>query len=410
MPRIAISYRRSDSGAITGRIFDRVAAHFGPDSVFMDIDAIPLGVDFRKYIDGALKTTDFLLVVIGSNWLGIRADGNARIREPTDPVRIELEAALRNGLTVIPILVDGVPMPATSDLPDSLHDFVFINAAEISIGKDFQSHVDRLIRFLDDSVKERNAYWAQQDSGPKKEEATETPRVPLDSVGPIVRRKLSRNAWIAGSLLIGVLCVGGFAHWKWPNLFGEKSVPTPSAVAVQATVSTLPVASKAPEVHATLQAAARPIVAAGTPKPVSTPKKTVSQTTKLTMTPLPKSAPENQIVRPKGFVKVEVPSDYSQFNLSYKGLYIRIHGCIPNIAEFINTYSTPISFDLSADGVDIDTNKPVFAKPLQLGRLHIRSGGYAEAYWTCPSFREEWNVMVRNVRYTADDSGPIADQ
>ena len=45
MPRIAISYRRSDSSAISGRIFDRLVAHYGKPSVFMDIDNIPFGTE-----------------------------------------------------------------------------------------------------------------------------------------------------------------------------------------------------------------------------------------------------------------------------------------------------------------------------------------------------------------------------
>jgi len=41
MPKIAISYRRSDSRAIVGRIFDRLADHYGSDEIFLVIDAIP---------------------------------------------------------------------------------------------------------------------------------------------------------------------------------------------------------------------------------------------------------------------------------------------------------------------------------------------------------------------------------
>ena len=48
MPKIIISYRRSDSDAIAGRIRDRLAGYYGDDSIFMDIDNIPFGMDFRK--------------------------------------------------------------------------------------------------------------------------------------------------------------------------------------------------------------------------------------------------------------------------------------------------------------------------------------------------------------------------
>ncbi len=40
MPQIIISYRREDSGVITGRIFDRLVARYGRDAIFRDIDNI----------------------------------------------------------------------------------------------------------------------------------------------------------------------------------------------------------------------------------------------------------------------------------------------------------------------------------------------------------------------------------
>src|SRR5437588_12085799 len=47
MPKIFISYRRDDSEHITGRIYDHLEPRFGHDNVFMDVDAMLLGVDFR---------------------------------------------------------------------------------------------------------------------------------------------------------------------------------------------------------------------------------------------------------------------------------------------------------------------------------------------------------------------------
>jgi hypothetical protein len=72
MPKIAISYRRSDTAAMSGRIFDRLAAHYGKPSVFMDVDNIPIGADFRAHIGETLRRTDVVLAVIGAGWLGGR--------------------------------------------------------------------------------------------------------------------------------------------------------------------------------------------------------------------------------------------------------------------------------------------------------------------------------------------------
>jgi hypothetical protein len=149
MPKIAISYRRADSSAISGRIFDRLTGHFGENAVFMDIDNIPFGTDFRDHIQETLQRTDVLIAVIGANWLGIAADGEARMNQKTDPVRVEIEAALQRKIPIIPVLVDGAKMPDSAALPAELGNFAFLNAAEVSSGRDFRTHTDRLIGAID---------------------------------------------------------------------------------------------------------------------------------------------------------------------------------------------------------------------------------------------------------------------
>lgn len=152
MSKIIVSYRRSDSAAITGRIFDRLVDRYGEELVFMDIDRIPFGTDFRHHIRDALQGADVLLAVIGPTWLGKTADGRTRIQDEADPVRVEIEAALKQGLTVIPVLVDNVTMPGAADLPESIRDFAYINAAPIDVGRDFRAHMERLTRSIDGIV------------------------------------------------------------------------------------------------------------------------------------------------------------------------------------------------------------------------------------------------------------------
>ena len=153
MPKIIISYRRADSGVITGRIRDRLAQHYGDDSVFMDIDNIPFGMDFRKNIADALAKNDLLLAVIGPDWLGAASSGPGRIHDQDDPVRIEVETALQRGIPTIPVLVGGASMPKADDLPDSLKSLSFHNAAEVDPGRDFHAHMVRLIRSMDAALK-----------------------------------------------------------------------------------------------------------------------------------------------------------------------------------------------------------------------------------------------------------------
>jgi non-specific serine/threonine protein kinase len=149
MSRVMISYRRSDSAGIAGRIFDRLVAHFGPDAVFMDVENIPYGVDFQDYINRALKTIDVVVAVMGPAWAMPLSDGSTRIEDPADPVRLELEAALARAIRVVPVLVDGAKMPPPGAFPQSLAKIALLNAPTIDSGVDFHVHIERLIDTLE---------------------------------------------------------------------------------------------------------------------------------------------------------------------------------------------------------------------------------------------------------------------
>jgi hypothetical protein len=150
MARLFISYRREDAGYVAAVLNDRLQQKFGPDSVFFDIDHVPLGADFREHIAKAVGHCDVLLVVIGDDWLDVcNATGGRRLDDPADYHRIEIEAALARGIPTIPILIDKATMPSPDRLPESLQAMAYRNAAELRAGKDFPIHVDRLILGLE---------------------------------------------------------------------------------------------------------------------------------------------------------------------------------------------------------------------------------------------------------------------
>ena len=173
MPTITISYRRDDSEAITGRIYDRLVSHYGREAVFRDVDSIPPGVDFRKHIHGILQNTDIMLVIIGRRWMGSSRAGNARINDEDDPVRIEVESAIQQGMDVIPVLVSRAKMPAVSRLPQTLKDFPALNAVRVDSGQDFDFHTDRLLQALDRKLQARGKPLpASKSPGPAPDSVT----------------------------------------------------------------------------------------------------------------------------------------------------------------------------------------------------------------------------------------------
>lgn len=150
MSKIFISYRRADSRKDAGRIYDRLVAEFGRENVFKDVDNIPPGSDFRTEIALAVNQCDVLLAIIGQKWLNALDDvGNRRLDNPNDYVRLEIEAGLRrHNCLIVPVLVDGAAMPGSTDLPDTLRELAFKNAAIVRDDPDFNRDVTRLISDL----------------------------------------------------------------------------------------------------------------------------------------------------------------------------------------------------------------------------------------------------------------------
>jgi hypothetical protein len=146
---IVISYRRADTGMIVGRIFEQLEKHFGKDSVFMDIENIPGGMDFREHITTILQRCDILVALIGPNWNKADDNGQPRIQNRGDWVRIEIETALAKRIPIIPILIDRTPPPKPEELPESLRPLAYIQAMEVAAGRDFRVHMQRVLRAMD---------------------------------------------------------------------------------------------------------------------------------------------------------------------------------------------------------------------------------------------------------------------
>jgi hypothetical protein len=156
---IFISYRRSDTEAVVRRMYDRVMVHFGRSSVFLDVDTIPLGIDFRQALGEAVDRCDVLLAVVGHDWLNATDEtGCRRLDSEDDYLRFEIERALSRGIPVIPVLVENATMPSADSLPPSLREFAFKNGIPISDGLDFERDLTRLIRSLESS---RSIAWVE---------------------------------------------------------------------------------------------------------------------------------------------------------------------------------------------------------------------------------------------------------
>lgn len=185
MSKILISYRREDSADVTGRIYDRLIQVF-PQAVFRDVDSIPLGVDFRAYLDEQVAKCDVFLAVIGREWLKAKGrKGKSRLEDPGDFVRIEIESALKRQIVVIPVLVQGAMIPKAERLPVSIQALSYRNGIVVRPDPDFHKDMDRLITHLRQPVRGLSQTWAEpvrQEEPVLTEPQLVTPAAPVDMV------------------------------------------------------------------------------------------------------------------------------------------------------------------------------------------------------------------------------------
>jgi hypothetical protein len=169
-PKVFITYRREETAPHAGRLYDAMVAHFGEGNVFMDVDMAP-GVDFVERIREAVAACHVLIVVMGPRWATVEDErGIARLADPEDFVRIEVETALRRpDVTPIPVLVSGARMPNRDDLPPELRAITRRNALELSDQR-WRDDIGRLISTLDQLLAEMPVGGSE--SSPERSVAT----------------------------------------------------------------------------------------------------------------------------------------------------------------------------------------------------------------------------------------------
>jgi hypothetical protein len=146
MSRIFISYRHEDTAAdMTDRIYERLKRRWGR-RVFMDIDSLVGGDVFARAIEDNLNTCAVVLVIIGRAWLRVQTEhGTHCIDDAGDYPRMEVAAALRRGVRVIPVLVGAAEMPKREELPDDLRTLVdrqFVRVTRERFDADMRRLVD----------------------------------------------------------------------------------------------------------------------------------------------------------------------------------------------------------------------------------------------------------------------------
>jgi TIR domain-containing protein len=208
MPGIFINYRRDDAPGVAGRLYDHLARKFTRGRLFIDVDAIKPGLDFVKQLDSQVSQCDALLAVIGPHWLtAADSKGKRRLDDTHDYVRIEIAAALKRDIPVIPVLIDGAEMPAEAELPEDLAPLARRHALELRHTR-FASDADAIVTALHTVLPTTKKSWAKP---------------------------------IAAAAVVGLIVIGGAIWW-----FARPTPGTQTAETTPAPIPPAPVVQPSP--------------------------------------------------------------------------------------------------------------------------------------------------------------------
>ena len=146
---IFLSYRRSDTSAVAGRLFDALVKLFGRHRVFKDVDSLSAGEAVRDRIRDAIEECSVFIALIGDDWIGTRNQGaQPRIMDDNDFVAFEVATALQRDIKVLPVLVAEASLPSLDTIPKELAQIRELNALRLRHDPDFGIDFHRLLKAL----------------------------------------------------------------------------------------------------------------------------------------------------------------------------------------------------------------------------------------------------------------------
>ena len=144
--RIFINYRHEDVPFAASTLYRELRRRFDEQNIFFDGGTLRPGMPFLEEITSHLTgPAGAFLALIGPRW---RSTMDAHRRHGDDDyVAAEIELGLRNEWTVIPVLLDGAPLPDPRDLPLPLKELPEHHVAHLrqtSLDDDIEHLIARL--------------------------------------------------------------------------------------------------------------------------------------------------------------------------------------------------------------------------------------------------------------------------
>jgi hypothetical protein len=238
--KIFISYRRDDSRYQARMIYEAFLRGVSRENIFMDVDSIPLGVNFVKVLEGWVEQCEILLVLMGAGWASSTdpKTGKRRLDNQKDFVRVEIRGALTRDIPVVPVLLDGAELPDETELPDDIKALLNRNAEFVEY-RTFDADVQRLIKKLGVGRSTNRpaiiaATQLERDgrSGAEGPEAqgdlADKPREKETAGGVWTKHRLT--ATVIATVLLGAAVIGTLVSWSPGLLSGRKAEVTTKEV------------------------------------------------------------------------------------------------------------------------------------------------------------------------------------
>ena len=221
---VFINYRRDETAGEARALYNDLVELLGAERVFMDVDNIALGRDFREVLKERLDACEVMLSLIGRDWAQARdAAGARRLDNPADFVRLEIATALQRNVAVTPVLLQEARMPSAESLPDELKNLAYRNGFELSHAR-WESDVRELVRRLGLLPEATRPTVAAPTTAPAPPPAA---AVATAAESPTPARKSTRIAIGALGLVVAAALVG------WMTTRGDRSVPEPGQAEIE---------------------------------------------------------------------------------------------------------------------------------------------------------------------------------
>ncbi len=133
---VFVNYRTADARFGAASAYAELSRHFGDDRVFLDSQMIRPGEVYPDRIRDVLEQARVLVVLIGPEWLCVEPGTVRRLVDRDhDWVRQEIRRALERKIVIIPVLLDGTPMPTPNTLPLDIRDLALRQAVEVTASR-----------------------------------------------------------------------------------------------------------------------------------------------------------------------------------------------------------------------------------------------------------------------------------